>query len=127
MTMDLLLLAQGAPPAGQPQGNNIMGLLVPLALMMVIAYVIMIRPQRRRQREHEERVKQVKAGDRIVTNGGIHGTIAAVKEGTFMMKIADNVKLEIEKGNIMRILSSEEVEDADDDPPNENKNRRKRN
>ncbi|MDP7395961.1 MAG: preprotein translocase subunit YajC [Lentisphaeria bacterium] len=125
--MDLLLLAQGAPPAGQPQGNNIMGLLVPLALMMVIAYVIMIRPQRRRQREHEERVKQVKAGDRIVTNGGIHGTIAAVKEGTFMMKIADNVKLEIEKGNIMRILSSEEVEDADDDPPNENKNRRKRN
>ncbi len=127
MTMDLLLLAQGAPPAGQPQGNNIMGLLVPMALMMVIAYVIMIRPQRRRQREHEERVKQVKAGDRIVTNGGIHGTIAAVKEGTFMMKIADNVKLEIEKGNIMRILSSEEVEDADDDPPNENKNRRKRN
>ncbi len=120
-------MAQGAPPAGQPQGNNIMGLLVPLALMMVIAYVIMIRPQRRRQREHEERVKQVKAGDRIVTNGGIHGTIAAVKEGTFMMKIADNVKLEIEKGNIMRILSSEEVEDADDDPPNENKNRRKRN
>ena len=126
MTMDLLLLAQGAPPAGQ-QSSNIIQLLVPMALMMVIAYVILIRPQRRKQREHEDRVKRVKAGDRIVTNGGIHGTIAAVKDHTFMMKIADNVKLEIEKSSIMRILSTEEAEAADEDPSNGNKNRRKRN
>ena len=66
-------------------------------------------------------------GDRIITNGGIHGTISAVKDGTFMMKIADNVKLEIEKSNIMRILSPDEVEAADDDPSSGNKNRRKRN
>jgi len=123
MTMDLLLLAQGAPP----QSGGIMQLLVPMALMMVIAYVILIRPQRRKQREHEDRVKRVKAGDRIVTNGGIHGTIAAVKDHTFMMKIADNVKLEIEKSNIMRILSTEEVEAADEDPSSGIKNRRKRN
>ena len=126
MTMDLLLFAQGAPPAGQ-QSGSIMQLLVPMALMMVIAYVILIRPQRRKQREHEDRVKRVKAGDRIVTNGGIHGTIAAVKDHTFMMKIADNVKLEIEKSSIMRILSTEETEAADEDPSNGNKNRRKRN
>ena len=126
MTMDLLLLAQAAPPAGR-QSGSIMQLLVPMALMMVIAYVILIRPQRRKQREHEDRVKRVKAGDRIVTNGGIHGTIAAVKDHTFMMKIADNVKLEIEKSNIMRILSTEEVEAADEDPSIGNKNRRKRN
>ena len=124
MTMDLLLLAQAAPPAGS---GSIMSLLVPMALMMVIAYVILIRPQRRKQREHEDRVKRVKAGDRIVTNGGIHGTIAAVKDHTFMMKIADNVKLEIEQSNIMRILSTEEVEAADDDLSSGNKNRRKRN
>jgi len=126
MTMDLLLLAQGAPPAGQ-QSGSIMQLLVPMALMMVIAYVILIRPQRRKQREHEDRVKRVKAGDRIVTNGGVHGTIAAVKDQTFMMKIADNVKLEIEKSSIMRILNTEEAEAADEDPSNGNKNRRKRN
>ena len=125
MTMDFLLLAQDAP-AGQKSGG-IMQLLVPMALMMVIAYVILIRPQRRKQREHEDRVKWVKAGDRIITNGGIHGTISAVKDGTFMMKIADNVKLEIEKSNIMRILSPDEVEAADDDPSSGNKNRRKRN
>jgi len=123
MTMDLLLLAQAAPQ----QSGGIIQLLVPMALMMVIAYVILIRPQRRKQREHEDRVKRVKAGDRIVTNGGIHGTIAAVKDHTFMMKIADNVKLEIEKSNIMRILNTEEVEAADEDPSNGNKNRRKRN
>ena len=125
MTMDFLLLAQDAP-AGQKSGG-IMQLLVPMALMMVIAYVILIRPQRRKQRAHEDRVKRVKAGDRIITNGGIHGTISAVKDGTFMMKIADNVKLEIEKSNIMRILSPDEVEAADDDPSSGNKNRRKRN
>tara|TARA_B100000809_G_C14920574_1_gene453206 strand:- start:143 stop:457 length:315 start_codon:yes stop_codon:yes gene_type:complete len=104
-----------------------MQLLVPMALMMVIAYVILIRPQRRKQREHEDRVKRVKAGDRIVTNGGVHGTIAAVKDHTFMMKIADNVKLEIEKSSITRILSTEETEAADEDPSSGNKNRRKRN
>ena len=123
MTMDLLLLAQAAPQ----QSGGIIPLLVPMALKMVIAYVILIRPQRRKQREHEDRVKRVKAGDRIGTNGGIHGTIAAVKDHTFMMKIADNVKLEIEKSNIMRILNTEEVEAADEDPSNGNKNRRKRN
>lgn len=123
MTMDLLLLAQAAPQ----QSGGIIQLLVPMALMMVIAYVILIRPQRRKQREHEDRVKRVKAGDRIVTNGGIHGTIAAVKDHTFMMKVADNVKLEIEKSNIMRILNTEEVEAADEDPSSGNKNRRKRN
>lgn len=125
MTMNLLLLAQGAPP-GQQTGS-IMQLLVPMALMMVIAYVILIRPQRRKQREHEDRVKRVKAGDRIVTNGGIHGTIAAVKDHTFMMKVADNVKLEIDQSNIMRILSTEEAEVADEDLSSGNKNRRKRN
>ncbi|MFM1550182.1 MAG: preprotein translocase subunit YajC [Lentisphaeria bacterium] len=123
--MNLLLLAQGAPP-GQQTGS-IMQLLVPMALMMVIAYVILIRPQRRKQREHEDRVKRVKAGDRIVTNGGIHGTIAAVKDHTFMMKVADNVKLEIDQSNIMRILSTEEAEVADEDLSSGNKNRRKRN
>lgn len=125
MTMNLLLLAQGAPP-GQQTGS-IMQLLVPMALMMVIAYVILIRPQRRKQREHEDRVKRVKAGDRIVTNGGIHGTIAAVKDHTFMMKVADNVKLEIDQSNIMRILSTDEAEAADEDLSSGNKNRRKRN
>lgn len=104
-----------------------MQLLVPMALMMVIAYVILIRPQRRKQREHEDRVKRVKAGDRIVTNGGIHGTIAAVKDHTFMMKVADNVKLEIDQSNIMRILSTDEAEAADEDLSSGNKNRRKRN
>jgi preprotein translocase subunit YajC len=123
--MNLLLLAQGAPP-GQQTGS-IMQLLVPMALMMVIAYVILIRPQRRKQREHEDRVKRVKAGDRIVTNGGIHGTIAAVKDHTFMMKVADNVKLEIDQSNIMRILSTDEAEAADEDLSSGNKNRRKRN
>ena len=70
-------------------------------------YFLMIRPQRKRQQEQQRLISALKTGDKIVTNAGIHGLIANVKETTVMLKIADNVKIEVEKSAITNVVKSE--------------------
>ncbi len=104
--MLLLFLAQaqpGAPPApggglGFPQT------FVPFIFIFVIMYFVLFRPQKKRQQEQQRLVASLKTGDRVVTNAGIHGLIANVKETTVMVKVADNVKIEMEKSAITNVL-----------------------
>ena len=108
--MDLIstifFIAQ-AGGAGSANGNpSIFSMIVPMVLMFVIMYIILIKPQHKKQKEHQELVKKIKAGDKVVTNGGIHGTIAAVKEQTVFLKITDNVKIEINRSSIGEIGST---------------------
>ena len=71
-------------------------------------YFITIRPQNKRQKELLARMSQLKTGDRVVTTGGIHGTVANVKDGsTLLLKIADNVKIEIDKTAIANVVNPE--------------------
>ncbi len=67
----------------------------------------MIRPQKKRQDEQKKLVAALKTGDRVVTGAGIHGLISNVKEATVMLKVADNVKIEIEKSAITNVLKTE--------------------
>ena len=67
-------------------------------------YFIMIRPQARRQKEQQRLVSSLKTGDRVVTNAGIHGLISNVKETTVIVKVADNVKIEMEKSAVTNVL-----------------------
>ena len=70
-------------------------------------YFVMVRPQRKRQQEQQRLVSSLKTGDRVVTNAGIHGLIANVKETTVILKVADNVKIEMEKSAVTNILKTE--------------------
>jgi len=70
-------------------------------------YFVMVRPQRKRQQEQQRLVSSLKTGDRVVTNAGIHGLIANVKETTVIVKVADNVKIEMEKSAVTNVLKSE--------------------
>ena len=70
-------------------------------------YFLMIRPQKKRQQEQQRLISALKTGDRVVTNAGIHGLIANVKETTIMLKIADNVKIEVEKSAVTNVSKSE--------------------
>ena len=70
----------------------------PLILIFIVFYFLLIRPQQRKQKEHEEMVKKLEKNDEIVTTGGIHGTIVNVKDTTVVLRVDDNVKIEIEKG-----------------------------
>jgi preprotein translocase subunit YajC len=64
----------------------------------------MIRPQKKRQEQQQKLIGSLKTGDRVVTNAGIHGLIANVKETTVLVKVADNVKIEIDKSAITNVL-----------------------
>jgi preprotein translocase subunit YajC len=94
------LLADGAP-AGGPSGPMSF---IPFLCIGVIFYFLIIRPQTKRQKELQALVSALKTGDKVVTSGGIHGIIANVKEGnTLILKIADNVKIEVDKNAIATV------------------------
>jgi preprotein translocase subunit YajC len=64
----------------------------------------MIRPQKKRQEQQQKLISSLKTGDRVVTSAGIHGLISNVKESTVLVKVADNVKIEIDKSAITNVL-----------------------
>jgi preprotein translocase subunit YajC len=103
--IDCLLLAQaatpapGAPPSGAQMINSLM---FPIALI-VIFYFLLIRPQQKRQKEHQKLISSIQSGDAVVTNAGIHGVITNVKEKTVIVRVADNVKLEFDRAAIATV------------------------
>jgi preprotein translocase subunit YajC len=96
---------QGAPAAGAaaPQ-TSMFGALIPFVLVFVIFYVLIILPQRKKQKKHQEQVGGLKPGDRIITTAGIYGTIMGVQADRLEVKVAANVKIEITKGAVGVIL-----------------------
>ena len=76
--------------------------------MVVIMYYVFLRPQMRRQKEQARLVSALKTGDRVVTSSGIHGLISNVKDTTVIVKVADNVKLEMEKSAVTNVVKAAE-------------------
>lgn len=95
-----LFFAQAAPAGTTP---NFLGSMAPLFFIGIIFYFLLIRPQQKQRKAHEALVAAVKTGDKVVTNSGIHGMIANVKERTVLLKVADNVKIEIDKAAITAV------------------------
>ena len=85
-------------------GGGIGSFFVPLIFIFIIMYFVMIRPQKKRQEQQQKLIAGLKTGDRVVTNAGIHGLIANVKESTVLVKVADNVKIEIDKSAVTNVL-----------------------
>jgi preprotein translocase subunit YajC len=86
------------------QSINPMSMLVPYALIFAVFYFLVIRPQKNKQKEHEVMLSNLKKNDEIATTGGVHGTIVQTKELTFIVRIDDNVKIEIDKGAVGRVI-----------------------
>ncbi len=81
-------------------GPGVLIQLVPFVLIIVIFYFLLIRPQKKRQEEHQTMIDALKKGDDVVTSGGIHGQIADVRDDHFVLKIADNVRVKINKSAV---------------------------
>jgi len=77
--------------------------LFPLALIFIIFYFLLIRPQKQKEKEHQKMLEGIDKNDEVVTSGGIHGTIVNVKEKTLILRIDENVKMEIEKNSVAYI------------------------
>ena len=91
-----------------PEGGEAPSMLVtmfPFILMFVILYLLIIRPQQKKQREHQRMVDELKKGDRVVTSGGVHGTITGIKEqeGILVVQVAREVQIEVSRGSISRV------------------------
>ena len=102
MMFQLLAQAQPAAPSPAPGGGIIS--FVPFIFIFIIMYFMLFRPQKKRQQEQQRLVAALKTGDKVVTNAGIHGLIANVKDTTVMLKVADNVKIEVEKSAVTNVL-----------------------
>ena len=97
-----LSLAQATPAAAPAPWMQF----APLLFIGVIFYFLLIRPQQKQRKQHQALITSLKTGDKVVTSSGIHGMIANVKERTFLVKVADNVKLEIDKAAVTGIEKS---------------------
>ena len=88
-----------------------MGPLVPMLLVFVLFYFLIIVPQRKRQRATEEMLNNLKAGDKVVTNGGLYGQVVSVREDkrTLQLKVAENVRVEVARTAITGLQENPEV------------------
>jgi preprotein translocase subunit YajC len=86
--------------AAAPQGGekpSLIGGLLPFVLIFVVFYFLLIAPARKKQKAHQEMLNELKAGDKVITNGGIHGVVVGVSEGIVQVRIADQVKIDVSK------------------------------
>ncbi|HMP90929.1 MAG TPA: preprotein translocase subunit YajC [Kiritimatiellia bacterium] len=103
----VLAMAPQPGPGGEPaSGAFFFGW---IAIMIAIFYVMIIRPQRRREKERLELLKNIKSGDRVLFSGGIIGIVANVKEKTFVIKIAEKTKVEVLRGAVTQIIDKSEL------------------
>ena len=100
--LSFLQVAGGASTTG-----SFMSLMVTVVMMIAIFYFFLIRPQSKRQKETEKMLAALKKGDKVVTIGGIHGTITSVKEKTVVLKVDDNAKIEFNRTAIASVEKSE--------------------
>ena len=97
--MTTLLMFQG--------GFGAIGQFLPILLIIGVFYLLLIRPQQKRQKELQQTISQLKAGDRVVTTGGIIGTITTVRDTSFIIRSADKSMLEVARSAIAGIEGEE--------------------
>ena len=101
----ILAQAQTAAPTAAPAGGNQLLSMAPMILLFAAMYFLLIAPQRKKQKAHEKMLTELKAGDEVVTSGGIYGTITSVKDDRFVVRIGDNnAKIEVGKGFISTVV-----------------------
>lgn len=103
----LSILLQTAPAAGQqaPQGAG-WSMWLMLALIFVVMWFFMIRPQRKQQKELEKFRNALKKGDKVVTVGGIYGTVDEIREKVVIIKVDSETKLKVDKNSLVKDFSA---------------------
>lgn len=87
-----------------------LGLLLPILLFIPLMYLLMIRPQQKRQKQWQQMLASIKSGDRITTSGGLRGVIISIKDDAIIIRVApDNLKLEIAKNAIASVTTQDET------------------
>jgi preprotein translocase subunit YajC len=108
--IESIAFAMGPGGQGEPSGgaSSFFASILPLILIFVIFYFLLIRPQQKKQKELRQMLESLKKGDKVITTGGIHGTIEYLSQSTVTLKVADNVKIKVSRGAIAGIRSPAE-------------------
>jgi len=86
----------------QSEGGGMTGLIVPMVLIFAVMYFLIFRPQAKKQKTQKAMIKALQKGDKVVTSGGIYGTIVGIKESekTLLIEIAEKVKIKISRSSV---------------------------
>lgn len=104
--MNQTALAQAAAPAvAAPQQPGLMGMLVPFAMMFMVIYFLMIRPQQKKMKEQQAMLNALKAGDEVVTTSGMLGKVAGIQEKIVTIEVADRVQVRMLKSQISQVVN----------------------
>ncbi len=102
MNILTITLLQASAPAGQAPAGGGASFIVMMVLLFAIMWLFMIRPQRKQQKELEKFRSELKKGDKVVTAGGIYGTVDEIKDRSVLIKVDGDVKLRVDKTPIVR-------------------------
>ncbi|WP_019423663.1 preprotein translocase subunit YajC [Paenibacillus profundus] len=103
------MLLAGADAAG---GGGIMAMLLPFIAMFAVFYFLLIRPQQKKQKQRNSMLTALKKGDKIVTIGGLHGTIVEITDDIVVLRVNDVTKMTFDRSAISNIVTSEETSSA---------------
>jgi len=116
------------PPGGEPGGGATFMSFLPLVAIIGIFYFLIIRPQGKKQKETQKMLSALKKGDKVVTIGGIHGTIQTVRENSVIVRVDENTKLEFSRSAVSSVVSQgkedkdeKKSDESGDDTPDEKK------
>lgn len=105
--LQAMMLAMAAPPEGGGGSGALLIQIMPIALIFLVFWFMIIRPQKKQQEQRKTMLDALKRGDRVITNGGLYATIRDVKGDVVTATIGDNVKVEISRQAISTVLAGE--------------------
>ena len=102
LLITVLVFIGGCVPAdtGEEGGTSILPMIIFLVIIFGLFYFVMVRPQRRKQKEHETFVQELQKGDRVITAGGIYGTIDSLSEENIVIKVESGATIRVSRGSV---------------------------
>jgi preprotein translocase subunit YajC len=97
-------------PQGGNGGGGLTSTIIMFAIIIGIFYFLILRPQQKRQKDRQKLLDAVKKGDKVITAGGLHATVAGVDEKTLLLQVSDNVKMKFERSAVASIVREGEPE-----------------
>lgn len=98
--MLMFWLAMAPPPGGEGGSPNPLMTFLPFILMILVVWFLLIRPQRKKQKDHQQMLTTLAKGDRVVTSSGMFGTIVGIKDNVIVLKVGEDTKIEFLKSSI---------------------------
>lgn len=97
------------PMPGAPAQPSTMGMLLPFALMFLVVYFLMIRPQQKKMKEHEAMVNSLQKGEEVITQSGIYGKIHGIADKFITLEVDNNVRIKVLKNQIATVLRGDQA------------------